>query len=192
MNIPPQLKGLTAFIKRAEELDKETANPDAKIVAYFCRTFAVERGIKLKAEGPEVNPFLMAVMNILDRDKACVTGVSQEDRKLICERFAYNVFSKADDEDRAGLADKNTAKTFYAAATFLEILEQFGELDSDVRILEENNSIDILYVVISVQVVEKKRYSKYKAAEIINCIKNGVKPTPGAPNEVFHLFHSLP
>jgi vacuolar protein sorting-associated protein VTA1 len=132
MNIPQQLKGLTAFVKRAEELDRETVNPDAKVVAYFCRTFAVERGIKLKAEGPEVNPFLMQLMNILDKEKACVAGVSHEDRKLICERFAYNVFSKADDEDRAGLGDKNTAKTFYAAATFLEILEQFGELDSDV------------------------------------------------------------
>jgi vacuolar protein sorting-associated protein VTA1 len=136
MNIPPQLKGLTAFVKRAEELDKETANPDARVVAYFCRTFAVDRGIKLKAEGPEVTPFLMQMMNLLEKDKPCVAGISNEDRKLICERFAYNVFSKADDEDRAGLSDKNTAKTFYAAATFLEILEQFGELDSDVRSTE--------------------------------------------------------
>ncbi len=133
MNIPPSLKGLTAYVKRAEELDREVTNPDSKVVAYYCRTFAVDRAIKLKAEGADVNQFLMALMTTLERDKSCIQGISQEDRKLICERFAYAIFQKADDEDRAGLADKNTAKTFYAAATFLEILEQFGELDSDVR-----------------------------------------------------------
>ena len=132
MNIPASLKGLTAFVKRAEELDREVTNPDSKVVAYFCRTFAVERGIKLKAEGPEVNQFLFALMTMLENEKSCVQGISQEDRRLICERFAYAIFSKADEEDRSGNADKNTAKTFYAAATFLEILEQFGELDSDV------------------------------------------------------------
>lgn len=163
MNIPPSLKGLTAYVKRAEELDREVTNPDSKVVAYYCRTFAVDRAIKLKAEGADVNQFLMALMTTLERDKSCIQGISQEDRKLICERFAYAIFQKADDEDRAGLADKNTAKTFYAAATFLEILEQFGELDSDAQ--------------------EKKRYSKFKAADIINCIKSGVKPTIGAPGE---------
>ena len=51
MNIPASLKGLTAYIKRAEELDRETSNPDSKIIAYFCRTFAMERGMKLNAVG---------------------------------------------------------------------------------------------------------------------------------------------
>jgi hypothetical protein len=30
------------------------------------------------------------------------------------EAFALSVFEKADEEDRAGLADKGTARTFYA------------------------------------------------------------------------------
>lgn len=58
------------------------------------------------------------------------------------------MFQRADDEDRAGNAnkydvllsttnyshmDRNTARTFYAAGTFFDILRQFGELEIDVR-----------------------------------------------------------
>ena len=135
MSIPVSLKSLTAYVKRAEELDKDTSNPDSKVVAYFCRSFAVEKGIKVKDGGAEVTTFLMSLMNLMDKDKSIVAGMSQEDRKLTCERFAYSVFERADEEDRSGAADKNTAKTFYAAASFLDILEQFGELDSDVSIV---------------------------------------------------------
>lgn len=52
---------------------------------------------------------------------------------MICERFAFRVFAIADEEDRAGEATKETARTFNAAATFFDILEQFGELSEEVR-----------------------------------------------------------
>ncbi|GMF16797.1 unnamed protein product [Phytophthora lilii] len=42
------------------------------------------------------------------------------------------IFSKADDEDRAGMANKSTARTFYAAGTFFDILNQFGDISEDV------------------------------------------------------------
>jgi len=47
-----------------------------------------------------------------------------------------NVFQRADEIDRAGKADRATAQSFYAAATFFEILKQFSptrELDEDVK-----------------------------------------------------------
>jgi hypothetical protein len=48
------------------------------------------------------------------------------------EGFALSVFAKADKQDRAGRADLGTAKTFYAASIFFEILSQFGPVPPDV------------------------------------------------------------
>ncbi len=58
---------------------------------------------------------------------------------------------------------RNTARTFYAAGTFLDILKQFGEPSEDV--------------------LEKTRYSKWKAADILKALKEGRTPAPGAPGE---------
>jgi vacuolar protein sorting-associated protein VTA1 len=85
------------------------------------------------------------------------------DDNLHLEGFASSVFAKADKQDRAGRADmyyselfllffnlfavslmrfkqictfcRNTAKTFYAASIFFEILSQFGELQPDVSVM---------------------------------------------------------
>jgi hypothetical protein len=54
------------------------------------------------------------------------------DDNMHMEGFALSVFAKADKQDRAGRADVNTAKTFYAASIFFEVLLQFGELQPDV------------------------------------------------------------
>ena len=50
---------------------------------------------------------------------------TREEAKFLCKSFADKVFNKADEEDRLGVASKATAKTFYAAATFLQIVDQF-------------------------------------------------------------------
>jgi hypothetical protein len=39
----------------------------------------------------------------------------------MCESFALSIFEKADGEDRAGIADKETARCFYNG-DFLDIL----------------------------------------------------------------------
>lgn len=41
------------------------------------------------------------------------------------ENFALDVFTKADNEDRAGRANRDTARAFQAAANFLELLGLF-------------------------------------------------------------------
>ncbi|KAG6531845.1 hypothetical protein ZIOFF_005672 [Zingiber officinale] len=75
---------------------------------------------------------------------------------LYVEGFASNLFAKADKQDRAGRADLNTAKTFYAASIFFEILYQFGGL-------------------------QPEKYTVWKAADIRKALKEGRKPEPGPP-----------
>jgi len=77
------------------------------------------------------------------------------------EKFAARVFDIADTEDRAGNANKNTAKTFLSASQYIEVMKQFGELSEEWR--------------------EKQKYAKWKAVDINTALKNGLTPKPGPP-----------
>ncbi|KAK4797331.1 hypothetical protein SAY86_029657 [Trapa natans] len=55
----------------------------------------------------------------------------------------------------------NTAKTFYAASIFFEILNQFGLLLSNLE--------------------QRQKYAAWKAADIRKALKEGRKPVPGTP-----------
>lgn len=144
-------------------------DPDGAIIAYYCRTYAMEKGIAAKISTPAVNTFLMSLMDKLEITKKKL-NINDVTGAETCENYAYGIFSIADNEDRAGNATKETAKIFYTASTFFDILEQFGKLQGNVQ--------------------EKRIYSKYKAADILTAIKQGRKPAIGAPGEVF-IFDCL-
>uniref|UniRef100_A0A5B7B4J0 Vacuolar protein sorting-associated protein VTA1 n=1 Tax=Davidia involucrata TaxID=16924 RepID=A0A5B7B4J0_DAVIN len=98
-------------------------------------------------------------MKQLEKDKKSL--MLGPDDNLHLEGFALNVFAKADKQDRAGRADLSTAKTFYAASIFFEILNQFGQLQPDLE--------------------QKQKYAAWKAADIRKALKEGRKPEPGPP-----------
>ncbi|TVU11460.1 hypothetical protein EJB05_45046 [Eragrostis curvula] len=149
-------KGLLPYLQRADELQKHEP-----LVAYYCRLYAMEKGLRIpqKERTKTTNSILVSLMNQLEKDKKSLT--LGPDDHLHLEGFALNVFAKADKQDRAGRADINTAKTFYAASIFFEILNQFGELQPDIE--------------------QKQKYAIWKAAEIRKAIKEGWKPEAGPP-----------
>ncbi|KAG2605790.1 protein HOMOLOG OF MAMMALIAN LYST-INTERACTING PROTEIN 5-like [Panicum virgatum] len=149
-------KGLLPYLQRADELQKHEP-----LVSYYCRLYAMEKGLRIpqKERTKTTNSILISLMNQLEKDKKTLT--LGPDDHLHVEGFALNVFAKADKQDRAGRADINTAKTFYAASIFFEILNQFGELQPDIE--------------------QKQKYAIWKAAEIRKAIKEGRKPEPGPP-----------
>eukprot|EP00252_Welwitschia_mirabilis_P012659 TRINITY_DN2798_c0_g1_i3.p1 TRINITY_DN2798_c0_g1~~TRINITY_DN2798_c0_g1_i3.p1 ORF type:complete len:428 (+),score=95.08 TRINITY_DN2798_c0_g1_i3:451-1734(+) len=121
----------------------------------------MERGLKIppKERTKTTSALLVSLINQLEKDKKSLTLGSEDN--LYVEGFALNVFSKADKQDRAGKADVNTAKTFYAASIFFEILHQFGEIAPEIE--------------------QKQKYAAWKAADIRKAIKEGRKPQPGPP-----------
>lgn len=121
----------------------------------------MERGLKIPQgeRTKTTNSLLVSLMKQLEKDRKSLNLLA--DDHLHLEGFALNVFSKADKQDRAGRADLNTAKTFYAASIFFEILNQFGELAPDLE--------------------QKQKYAVWKAADIRKAIKEGRKPVPGPP-----------
>uniref|UniRef100_A0A0D9WPQ2 Vta1/callose synthase N-terminal domain-containing protein n=1 Tax=Leersia perrieri TaxID=77586 RepID=A0A0D9WPQ2_9ORYZ len=151
-------KLLLPYLQRADELQKHEP-----LVAYYCRLYAMEKGLKIpqKERTKTTNSLLISIMNQLEKDKKSLT--LGPDDYLHVEGFALNVFAKADKQDRAGRADINTAKTFYAASIFFEILNQFSELQPDIE--------------------QKQKYAIWKAAEIRKALKEGRKPEAGPPGE---------
>ncbi|XP_043690052.1 protein HOMOLOG OF MAMMALIAN LYST-INTERACTING PROTEIN 5-like isoform X2 [Telopea speciosissima] len=155
-NEPAKL--LLPYLQRADELQKHEL-----LVAYYCRLYAMERGLKIpqKERTKTTNALLVSLMNQLEKDKKSLQLGSEDN--LYVEGFASNVFAKADKQDRAGRSDINTAKTFYAASIFFEILNQFGELQPDIE--------------------QKQKYAAWKAADIRKALKEGRKPEPGPPGD---------
>ncbi|KAJ7535578.1 hypothetical protein O6H91_12G039300 [Diphasiastrum complanatum] len=147
---------LLPYLQRANELQKHDP-----LVAYYCRLYAMEKGLKIPAKErtKATNALLVSLMNQLEKDKR-VVKLSTDDH-LYVEGFALNVFAKADKQDRAGHADLITAKTFYAASLFFEVLHQFGEMQPDIE--------------------QKQKYSEWKAADIRKALSEGRKPQPGPP-----------
>ncbi|KAJ4826014.1 hypothetical protein Tsubulata_023004 [Turnera subulata] len=150
-------KLLLPYLQRADELQKHEP-----LVAYYCRLYAMEKGLKIppSERTKTTNALLVSLMNQLEKDKKSVK-LGPEDN-LHVEGFALSVFGKADKQDRAGRADLNTAKTFYAASIFFEILNQFGALQPDIE--------------------QKQKYAVWKAADIRKALKEGRRPNPGPPD----------
>ena len=166
LEIPPELKKIAPYIKRAEELDKDQTAPESRLVAYYLRQYAVQLGIPLTAgASPAAKTCLGTILGDLEKEKSKMDNFTRDEAAFLCRQFAMNVFHKADNEDRAGLAGKGTAKTFYAAQSFLQMLDQFATES------EESEQ----------RVEDKKRilYCKWKATEILKAIKEGREPTPG-------------
>mmetsp|Transcript_67988 Transcript_67988/g.102549 ORF Transcript_67988/g.102549 Transcript_67988/m.102549 type:complete len:355 (-) Transcript_67988:69-1133(-) len=162
--IPPELKKVTPYVRRAEELDRDKANPESRLVAYYCRQYAVHNGIGL-ATSPEGKKSLGELLNDLEKEKEAMSAFTRDEAKFLCTKFADKIFDKADAEDRAGGATRATAKTFYAAASFLEMLQQFYQDD------DESEEVSKLK--------KKSVYAKWKATDILKAIKDGREPTPG-------------
>ena len=164
-SVPADMKACKSFLQRAEELDR-ASDPNAKVVAYHCRQYAMELGIALRdraADAEAATAFLLGLMDALEHEKKALGDVSREDGEQIVFQFASDVFARADAEDRARAATKNTARTFYAASVFFDALKQFGERGEEVE--------------------EKTRYAKWKATEILKAIKEGREVTPGGPGD---------
>lgn len=166
--LPPELKKVTPYIRRAEELDRDKANAESRLVAYYCRQYAVHSGIAL-AQSPASKTALGSILNDLEKEKVAMSAFTREESKFLCTQFAMKIFQKADAEDRAGQAGKNTAKSFYAAASFMEILQQFYTDGDESEEREEER--------------KKVIYAKWKATEILKAVKEGRQPTPGGYGE---------
>lgn len=102
-------------------------------------------------------------MNQLERDKPHIHLDQQADSEH-CEKFALNILVKAKKRDEQGIADRDTAKAYYAAFNFVEILKQFGKLSKEIE--------------------KERRFAVFRAAEIKKALDENRAPPPLIPSQV--------
>ncbi|KAM6432901.1 vacuolar protein sorting-associated protein VTA1 homolog isoform 1-T1 [Rhynochetos jubatus] len=156
--LPPQFKSIQHHLRTAQELDKREP-----VVAYYCRLYAMQTGMKLDSKTPECRKFLSKLMDQLEAMKKQFGDNEAITQEIVgsahVENYALKMFLYADNEDRAGQFHKNMIKSFYTASLLIDVLTVFGELS------EEN--------------AQHRKYARWKAAYIHNCLKNGETPQPG-------------
>uniref|UniRef100_UPI0037E7F128 vacuolar protein sorting-associated protein VTA1 homolog isoform X2 n=1 Tax=Semicossyphus pulcher TaxID=241346 RepID=UPI0037E7F128 len=158
MALPPQLKSIQHHLRTAQEHEKRDP-----VVAYYCRLYAMQTGMKLDSKTPECRKFLIKLMDQLESMKKELSDNDSISQEVVgnahIENYALKMFLYADNEDRAGRFHKNMIKSFYSASLLLEVLSVFGELS------EEN--------------IQHRKYARWKATYIHNCLKNGETPQAG-------------
>ncbi|KAL2823158.1 Vta1 like-domain-containing protein [Aspergillus cavernicola] len=163
-NIPAALKSadIGRFAVRAAQLEK--AKP---IIAYWCNFWIVNQIIEkgLHTADEEVKLYTIDLMEKLEQFK-----VENPDNDAILdsmaasayvEEFGLEVFGRAEAAMRADKVTKQTADTFQAAATFLELCQTWKPLEPEFA--------------------AKVKFAKYHAVRIVKAIKAGEDPNASNP-----------
>ncbi|XP_048767575.1 vacuolar protein sorting-associated protein VTA1 homolog [Ostrea edulis] len=156
--LPAKLKSIGHYIKTATEHDKRDP-----VVAYYCRFYAVKKGIEIDSSSAECKSYLLGLMDFLEKQKQACPEDSPIRNEVIgqahVENYALKVFLYADNEDRAGRFNKNVVKSFYTAGMLFDVLSVFDLVSEDIE--------------------KNKKYAKWKAAYIHKCLQTGETPVAG-------------
>ncbi|NP_001008108.1 vacuolar protein sorting-associated protein VTA1 homolog [Xenopus tropicalis] len=156
--LPAQFRSLQHHLRTAQEHEKRDP-----VVSYYCRLYSMQTGMKIDSKSPECRKFLSKLMDQLEALKKQLGDCESITQEIVgsahVENYALKMFLYADNEDRAGRFNKNMVKSFYTASLLLDTLAVFGELT------EEN--------------IQHRKYARWKATYIHNCLKNGETPQAG-------------
>ncbi|KAF7943941.1 uncharacterized protein EAE97_006011 [Botrytis byssoidea] len=162
--IPQKLKtaDLTRFIIKAAQL--ENAKP---VISYWCEYWIVNQILSkgLHTGDAETLQYTTTLMEKLERIKSESPDndaiMDDTAGQAYCEQFGMEIFSRADRAVEANKVTKQTAETFQAAATFLELLNIWSPPD--------------------VETQAKIKYAKWNAVRIVKALKEGKDPNESNP-----------
>ncbi|PQE31489.1 Vacuolar sorting-associated vts1 protein [Rutstroemia sp. NJR-2017a WRK4] len=162
--VPPKLKAadLTRFIVRAAQL--ETVKP---VISYWCEYWIVNQILAkgLHNGDPETLSYTTTLMDKLETIKAenADNDAILDDTagQAYVEQFGLETFLRADRAVQASKVTKQTADTFQAAATFLELLNIWSPPDAETQ--------------------AKIKYAKWNAVRIVRALKEGKDPNESNP-----------
>ncbi|KAJ5179163.1 Vacuolar protein sorting-associate Vta1 N-terminal [Penicillium capsulatum] len=163
-NLPAALRAadIGRFAQRAAQIDK--AKP---VVAYWCNYHIVNQIIE-KGLHTADNETKLYTTNLVEKmeqfknenpDNETVTdGVAAN---AYVEQFGLEIFNRAEAAMTANKVTKQTADTFQAASTFLELCQIWGDLDPEIA--------------------GRIKFAKYHAVRIVKAIKAGEDPNASNP-----------
>ena len=163
--IPPALKAadIARFAQRAGQVEK--AKP---VVAYWCNYWIVEQILTKQLHKADVD-CMSYTMTLMDKLEQTKSDFSDNDAimddlagQAYIEQFGQETFQRADNAMKAKRASRQTADTFQAAATFLDLCQIWGPLDAETS--------------------SKIKFAKYHALRIAKAIKANVDPNLSNPS----------
>ncbi|KAG8898516.1 hypothetical protein FRB99_007386 [Tulasnella sp. 403] len=202
-DIPFELKPLTPFLQRAQELKAKDPT-----MSYWWRRWSVA-AVTLGYPPPAISNWTGICPSIplppstvshmvpsavhehsthlhgvmIRSDPGSVVITSNESACSYIEDFALRVFDAADNEDRRGDATRGTAKKFLAAANFLELLKVFEESPPTPPTGASGSKPNEFSAISAFsRHKDKIRYAKWKAADIAKAFREGRRPVPGPAN----------
>ena len=156
--LPDNLKPVGHLLKTAHEHETRDA-----VVTYWARLAALQTAMKIDRKSKEAKAILIPLMDWLEKEKKVLSGNEAVTSEIVAsahiENYAMKLFEWADKEDRAARFGKNVVKSFYTAGNLFDVMQVFGELTPEI--------------------LHARKYSKWKAAYIHNCLKKGETPIPG-------------
>lgn len=159
MEPPSELKHLKRFVREAKKTEKLSP-----VISYYCRLYAIQEAMKLD-DGKKTSQTKQWISSeISSLEKMPKQDISKEKAQETVLSMANNVFEHADEVDRSGKADKQTAAAFNSAGVFYTILKQFGDLSDEAK--------------------QRIKYCLFKTTDILKALKEGRKPEPGPPGGI--------
>jgi len=156
--LPDNFKPVGHLLKTAHEHETRDA-----VVTYWARLAAFQSAMAIDKKSKEAKAILIPLMDWLEKEKKVMSGNEAVTSEIVAsahiENYAMKLFEWADKEDRAARFGKNVVKSFYTAGNLFDVMQVFGELTPEI--------------------VHARKYSKWKAAYIHNCLKKGEQPIPG-------------
>ena len=162
--VPAFLKSIRPYVKVSMEISQRDP-----ITSYYCNFYALQSGLKTNYKtSPEAKQFLLKLMDYVEQQKEALknnpdhneTVTSEIAGHAVVEAAAMKLFSWADTQDRSAVFNKSVVKSFYTASILFDVLDVFEESLSD-------------------EAKTHRKYARWKATYIHNCLKNNEVPTPG-------------
>lgn len=156
---PPTLKGIAKYLARGREAELE----GALVVAYYCNIYAVKMAVAHGQKGDQkAKQFMTGLLEKCEALRSMIEPDHDGEHYKEVEQYALNVFNSADADLHAGNASHATARKFFEAMCFLDVLQVFGGLSD--------------------RIVERRDNAKILAAQIARAIREGHTVTPPAIN----------
>lgn len=165
-SVPASLKSadIARFALRAQQLQQ--AKPT---ISYWCHYWIVQVILTkgLHNADDEALKYTTKLMDQLEQFKSehptDETIIDDIAGKAFVEQFGLETFTRADNAIRANKASKQTAETFQAAATFMELLAIWGPIEPDIQ--------------------QKIKFAKFHALRIVKALKAGEDPNLSNPKQ---------
>ncbi|KAI7370656.1 hypothetical protein KC354_g1092 [Hortaea werneckii] len=163
LTLPAALKAeVGRFATRAAQLEKYRP-----IVTYWCEYYILQHILNrsLHTTDAECQAYAITLMDKLEAAKSAnaANDAITDDvaAKAYMENFALDTFTRGDEAQRSNTVTRQTADTFQAASTFLDLLSIWGPLEQEVA--------------------AKSKFAKFHALRIAKAIKAGEDPNATNP-----------